>query len=338
MRALILEDNADRRSAMKTVLADLLPNLVIEFFVTSKEMIERIDHGGLFDVAFISLDNDLDMVRTVNGELIDAGDGVAVASFLGQISPITPVIVHTTNTAAGDQIIERLGSLHWKLSRVVPYGDLQWVSESWRSTVRDFLVRCTPEWSLSALGTRIVTNAVYTQDFQRCLDEVSGALAYTISNQFRSNDLKIELWIEIFDKMYHSSNRFGGKQWHDSTRSQRIADYVRKNRDFGSITLEDSDETSDSVLSRLMSETEFQQMRWDYWQPLPKCTALLLNLSSSSAVNLNALAIEGIIQEARAILQLALLTAANDLSQQPIVYSETELPSNWPISSRESQK
>ncbi|MEZ6040300.1 MAG: hypothetical protein R3C20_07325 [Planctomycetaceae bacterium] len=58
--------------------------------------------------------------------------------------PVVPVLVHTTNTMAGDQIDELLGSNGWSHSRVIPY-DGKLDSEVWRSTVRTLFVTHAPD-------------------------------------------------------------------------------------------------------------------------------------------------------------------------------------------------
>ena len=88
MRIFILEDNADRRTAMVEQIADCLPMFGISFFETSESMIIALKSTTWNEVALISLDNDLEPVQ-VNGHFADAGDGLAVAGFLlGENSPV----------------------------------------------------------------------------------------------------------------------------------------------------------------------------------------------------------------------------------------------------------
>ena len=131
MRALILEDNADRRHAMSNAMAVSLPQLKIDFSLTAREMIQRIQTAVKSEIVIISLDNDLDMIRSVDGQLIDAGDGIEVMGYLATLKPFAPVVVHTTNTTAGNQIVEQLRLNDWTYERVVPYADLRWIDEAW---------------------------------------------------------------------------------------------------------------------------------------------------------------------------------------------------------------
>ena len=81
MRILILEDNAERRTAMLEHIADSLPMFGVSCFETSDSIISALQTVDAQEIALISLDNDLDPIL-VNGQTVDAGDGVAVARFL----------------------------------------------------------------------------------------------------------------------------------------------------------------------------------------------------------------------------------------------------------------
>ena len=81
MRILILEDNADRRTAMLEHIADCLPMFGVTFFETSESMINALSSAKWDEIALISLDNDLDPIQ-INGRATDAGDGLAVALVL----------------------------------------------------------------------------------------------------------------------------------------------------------------------------------------------------------------------------------------------------------------
>jgi len=102
MRALILEDNRDRRVAMIGRLAERFPFLHVTFFDASKKMIEFMESDKLQDIAMISLDHDLELISGSQGDWIDAGTGLDVARWLSKRpKPICPVVVHTTNSRAG---------------------------------------------------------------------------------------------------------------------------------------------------------------------------------------------------------------------------------------------
>ena len=57
MRILILEDNADRRTAMLEHIADCLPTFGVSIFETSDSMIQALQTAVWDEVGLISLDN-----------------------------------------------------------------------------------------------------------------------------------------------------------------------------------------------------------------------------------------------------------------------------------------
>ncbi len=143
MRILILEDNADRQVEMSAVLRDRFP-YPIEFFSAAAPMLARIQDSGLEEVAAIILDHDLEMLRGGAGDWIDPGSGQDIVHFLKSLWPGPPVVIHTTNRAAGDSMEALLRESGWSVSRVVPYGDLEWIRETWFRTVRNAIVETVP--------------------------------------------------------------------------------------------------------------------------------------------------------------------------------------------------
>lgn len=147
MRILILEDNAERRTAMLEHIADSLPMFGVSFFETSDSIINALKSIDPQDVALISLDNDLDPI-VVNGQLVDAGDGVAVARFLvnrahdgfGDTRHTPPVIIHTTNEQAAYAMQDLFTTARWQFDRVIPNGAESWVGEVWIQRVRSLIV------------------------------------------------------------------------------------------------------------------------------------------------------------------------------------------------------
>ena len=148
MRVLILEDNAERRTAMLEQIADSLPMFVVSFFETSDSMINALRIIDPQEIALISLDNDLDPIA-VNGQLVDAGDGVAVARFLvhgdhdgtGNARQAPPVIIHTTNEQAAYVMQELFTAANRQFYRVVPYDAELWIGEIWMPRVRSMIIR-----------------------------------------------------------------------------------------------------------------------------------------------------------------------------------------------------
>lgn len=148
MRILILEDNAERRTAMLEHIADSVPMFGVSFFETSDSIINALKSVDYRDVALISLDNDLDPM-VVNGQVLDAGDGVAVARFLvnrasdgfGDTAHAPPVIIHTTNEQAADGMQDLFTTARWQFDRVIPYGAESWIGEVWIQKVRSMIIR-----------------------------------------------------------------------------------------------------------------------------------------------------------------------------------------------------
>jgi hypothetical protein len=147
MRILILEDNAERRTAMLEHIADSLPMFGVSFFETSDSIIIALKTVDPQEIALISLDNDLDPV-VVNGQVVDAGDGVAVARFLvdrpnhgsGDTPHTAPVIIHTTNESAAYEMQELFKAANWQFHRVVPYDAEVWIGEVWIKKVRSIII------------------------------------------------------------------------------------------------------------------------------------------------------------------------------------------------------
>ena len=86
MRALILEDNRDRRVAMIGRLAERFPFLHGAFFDESEKMIDFMKSDQLQDIVMISLDHDLELIPGSEGDWIDPGTGLDVARWLSKRS------------------------------------------------------------------------------------------------------------------------------------------------------------------------------------------------------------------------------------------------------------
>jgi Cyclic-phosphate processing Receiver domain len=151
MRILILEDNAERRTAMWEHAADRLPMFAVAFFESSNSMIHSLRETGTDDVALVSLDNDLEPLGYEEGRPIDAGDGLAVARFLiesanpSQPSADFPILIHSTNDIAATSMQESLSDAGWDVSRIVPYDGEKWIGEAWIRCVRQRLIASVHE-------------------------------------------------------------------------------------------------------------------------------------------------------------------------------------------------
>ncbi len=139
MKIIILEDNYDRQAEMRRCLQDRFHQYEIVFFDEAKEMVAYLE-SNLASALIISLDHDLELIPQKNGKLLDRGTGREVADSLVQREPACPVIIHTTNSAAGDGMEFLLREARWETHRVHPWGDLEWISSKWLRTLRNAVV------------------------------------------------------------------------------------------------------------------------------------------------------------------------------------------------------
>ncbi|HZZ79199.1 MAG TPA: cyclic-phosphate processing receiver domain-containing protein [Gemmataceae bacterium] len=139
MKIAILEDNEARQEEMQRCLRDRFHQHGIVVFAQSKEMVAYLKEN-LSDVLVISLDHDLELTTQQDGTLVDGGTGREVADYLAQCKPSCPIVIHTTNTPAGDSMEFLLRDAGWDIRRVHPWGDLEWISSKWIRTLRDAVV------------------------------------------------------------------------------------------------------------------------------------------------------------------------------------------------------
>lgn len=139
MKIVILEDNRDRRDAMARCLADRLYPFDAVFFESPQPMLAYL-RAHLGETICISLDHDMELIDDGQGRLHDPGTGREIADLLATHPPQCPVILHTTNTVAADGMTAVLTEAGWKVYRVVPWGDLEWVYAAWVRTLRRAIV------------------------------------------------------------------------------------------------------------------------------------------------------------------------------------------------------
>ncbi len=137
---LILEDDARRRDAMAAALADRFPQYPVQFFVAATEMIHHLEQAEWERVIAIGLDHDLELLPDGEHGLVDPGTGRDVANVLARGSAVCPVVIHTTNGPAGTGMQAIMEEAGWDVRRVVPYGDLEWINETWSRSFRDAIV------------------------------------------------------------------------------------------------------------------------------------------------------------------------------------------------------
>jgi hypothetical protein len=135
LKIVILEDNPERCLAMRECLQARFDQFEVTFFDEAAAMIAYLQ-AHLTQTAIISLDHDLELKPGPEGKLIDPGTGREVADFLACQSPVCPVVIHTTNSAAATGMEMALQEARWQTQRVVPCGDLEWIPTQWLRTIR----------------------------------------------------------------------------------------------------------------------------------------------------------------------------------------------------------
>lgn len=139
MQIVILEDDDRRRIAMCDRLSDRFPQFEITVSDSAAECIRAIE-ANAGRILLASLDHDLVLLPSAGGKFVDPGTGRDVVEFLCERPPTFPVIVHTTNSIAGDGMEFRLVECGWPVERVRPYDDLAWIDEVWFGAARRLLV------------------------------------------------------------------------------------------------------------------------------------------------------------------------------------------------------
>lgn len=329
MRIVILEDNLDRQAAMSDVLVDLFPTATIEYFAVAREMIERLDSTVIYDISLISLDNDLEMIEDDDGLLIDAGDGIEVAKWLITRPPVVPVLVHTTNTTAGDQIDELLGANGWSHARVVPYDAEAWIQEVWRSAVRTLVVTHTPDATVSSVGVTIIKHGLQTGwSLEVMLEDILQVGALHSLGDEEGDALSFELaYLSGRDDLISIvsvGNSLLSEIGHGATR-----EVVELSAGcFGIGPVAPDHESMEPLFRKLLVEKGILEIQFDVVQPKPGHQAVLLTGNQSSHLDLSSPRVQANIRAVKSLLELALVVAIRepqngiDVNQQSELWSE----------------
>jgi hypothetical protein len=153
MKIVVLEDNVERCSAMRSCLADRFPQYELKFFHQPEGLVGyQAEH--LADVLLISLDHDFELLPDGAGGFIDPGTGRQVADFLVNQTPACPVIIHSSNSSAALGMQMALAEADWTTCIVAPYGDLAWIEEAWFPAVRRAIVDAIQPMSASQTPVR----------------------------------------------------------------------------------------------------------------------------------------------------------------------------------------
>jgi hypothetical protein len=132
----ILEDDVRRQERMLELLPGLLPDLAPILFDNAPEMVAWLP-DNLDGVSLICLDHDLGPNRRNGDGVFNPGCGRDVANYLATRMPCCPVVIHTTNYLAAPGMVSELEGAGWRVERVIPFSDLEWIGSAWVKTIRD---------------------------------------------------------------------------------------------------------------------------------------------------------------------------------------------------------
>jgi hypothetical protein len=138
-KIVILEDNEDRREAMRRCLQDRFYQFEHVFFDEATPFIQYLrDH--LTESIVICLDHDLELKTNGDGTSHDPGTGREIVDYLAKLQPVCPVVIHSSNEAAALGMELALQEAKWTTFRIAPFGDLEWIPTQWFRCVRRAIV------------------------------------------------------------------------------------------------------------------------------------------------------------------------------------------------------
>ncbi len=138
---LLLEDNDERIAAFQQAVAALGADFELKVWRDAPSMIAECEPFFPTTV-LISLDHDL---NPMPGATVDPGTGVDVARFLGDVMPVCPVLIHSSNTDRVYSMHNELRFAGWMVDRVGPIGT-NWIETSWLRTAKRLLHENTNTW------------------------------------------------------------------------------------------------------------------------------------------------------------------------------------------------
>lgn len=132
---LMLEDCPSRVRRFQRVLTRIAPTLQLVVWNNAWTMIREVENC-LPEATLLSLDHDLEPIDEFSHD--EPGTGWDVAQFLALLSPVCPVIIHSSN---GERATWMLGAFElegWAFHRVPPIGD-DWIEVDWKRMVQRLL-------------------------------------------------------------------------------------------------------------------------------------------------------------------------------------------------------
>jgi hypothetical protein len=133
---LMLEDDLDRIDQFNSVLAGHPRPISLAISRTAPSFIDRYK---TLDVIpdLICLDHDL-MPDSENDP--DPGDGRDVSRFLNTCFAASPVLIHSTNSAAADSMMFSMREHGWFVDRISPIGE-DWIESYWFPSALDMVAK-----------------------------------------------------------------------------------------------------------------------------------------------------------------------------------------------------
>ena len=127
----VLEDNDDRRQAMKERLDERLSMYTLILTDDPDEFIKYI-HEYKGNILAVSLDHDLYEREDCSTVLT----GMLVVDYLVQTEPSFPILLHTSNQPDGRRMQSRLRAAGWSVEWVTPFIDTSWIAKDWYCTLK----------------------------------------------------------------------------------------------------------------------------------------------------------------------------------------------------------
>ena len=131
---LMLEDDADRVRRFRRVLKRIAPEHELHLWRDAWIMIREMELW-FADVAIISLDHDLE---PETDDSPDPGTGWDLTQVLAPMTPLCPIIIHTSNAERASWMMGEFDLGGWEYHRIPPLGD-DWIEHDWRRLVRRLL-------------------------------------------------------------------------------------------------------------------------------------------------------------------------------------------------------
>lgn len=320
MRILILEDNADRVAVMRADLHERFPQYPVEVFPSASDMIQRMSAAGLYDVILIALDHDLELLTSTSGALTDPGTGDDVAQWLATQPAVCPIIVHTTNTHAGDVMVDRLVGSGWIVRRIVPYDGERWISEQWFPTARRLIVTLGDRMDMAQTGVQILLAAVQSTASsrrptrRRIVSELIRAGTAHVQQAAQRGGVAIEFLYLSADRLWKPEPGSTGVLSSDFLNPSAIA-FEELSADAGLGPRPVAGLSSSEEFVQRLTQQGIEELQVELVAPAGRGHALLAVSSSQTGALVNNLAAQRAIAALKSLIQLALSLSSADFAE-----------------------